>query len=121
MLSVLAERIEWTEEGMKGEVELVREILSYLHENYRCNIRRSDIAHTLGYTEAHISRVFHSYLSMGIPEYVSKLRLEHLENARRNGDNRSLSVRISEAGFQSQQTYYRCKKKFTDQVEGKHE
>ena len=114
MLSVLTERLHWTAEGVKGEVELVREILSYIHENYRTGIHRSDIARTLGYTEAHVSRVFHSYLSMGIPEYVGKLRLDHVENARQNGDDRSLSALIFEAGFQSQQTYYRCKKKYTD-------
>ena len=49
---------------------------------------------------------------MGIPEYVAKLRLDHVENARQNGDNRSLSALIFEAGFNSQQTYYRCKKKY---------
>lgn len=114
MLSVLAEHIEWTKEAVKGEVELVREILSYIHENYRSNIRRSDIARMLGYTEAHISRVFHSFLSMGIPEYIAKLRLDHVENARQNGDKRSLSALIFEAGFQSQQTYYRCKRKYSN-------
>lgn len=112
MLSVLAEYIDWSEGSVRGEVELVREILSYIIENYREPISRSKIAKTLGYTEAHISRVFHSYLAMGIPEYLAKLRLEHVENARQNGDKRSLSALISEAGFQSQQTYYRCKKKY---------
>ena len=115
LLSILAERIEWTTECVKGEVELVREILTYIHGKYREPIRRSDIAHTLGYAEAHISRVFHSYLSMGIPEYVAKLRLDHIESALRNGDNRSLSALIYEAGFNSQQTYYRCKKKYPEQ------
>ena len=112
MLSVLAERIEWTEGAAKGEVELVREILFYIHEHYHTEIRRSDIARKLGYTEAHISRIFHGYLSMGIPEYVARLRLEYVENARQNGDKRSLSALIAEAGFQSQQTYYRCKRKY---------
>ena len=115
MLSVLAEYIDWSEGSVRGEVELVREILSYIHENYREPISRSKIAKTLGYTEAHISRVFHSYLAMGIPEYLAKLRLDHVENARQNADKRSLSALISEAGFQSQQTYYRCKKKYPGQ------
>lgn len=115
MLSILAERIKWTNVPTKGEVELVREILSYIHENYRSNISRSDIARTLGYAEAHISRVFHSFLSMGIPEYVAKLRLDYVEAARQNGDKRSLSALIYEAGFKSQQTYYRCKKKYPDE------
>lgn len=114
MFAILVEHIEWTEAHVKGEVELVREILSYIHRNYQTDIRRCDIARTLGYTPAHISRVFHSYLSVGIPEYIGRLRLDHVENARQNGDMRSLSVLISEAGFQSQQTYYRYKKKYSD-------
>ena len=116
LMQILADRLIWAEECAKGEVELVRQILSYLHENYRTGIRRTDIARTLGYADAHISRVFHSYLSMGIPEYVAKLRLDHVENARQNGDRRSLSALISEAGFQSQQTYYRCRKKYMDRI-----
>ena len=112
MLSILAERIRWVDQRTKGEVELVREILTYIHENYRSDIKRSDIARTLGYAPAHISRVFHSYLSVGIPEYVAKLRLDHVDHARQNGDSRSLSALICDAGFNSQQTYYRCKKKY---------
>lgn len=117
MLSILAEHLQWTEEPVRGEVELARQILSYIHENYQKAIRRSDIARVLGYTQAHISRVFHSYLSMGILEYVGRLRLDYVENAIENGDHRSLAVLISEAGFNSQQTYYRLKKKFASRTE----
>ncbi len=112
LLSMLAEQLQWTQGPAKGEVELVRQILSYIHENYQKGLHRSDIARVLGYAEAHISRVFHSYLSMGIPEYVGRLRLDHVESALQNGDHRNLAALISEAGFQSQQTYYRWKKKY---------
>lgn len=114
-LAILAECITFSEETPRGEVELVRKILSYIHQNYRGDVSRRSIARTLGYTEAHVSRVFHSYLLVGIPEYVGRLRLEYVESARSRGDNRSLTALIHEAGFSSQQTYYRCLKKANEQ------
>ena len=113
-LSILSEHLVFSEGSARGEIELVREILSYIHENFRGNVSRVSIARTLGYTEAHISRVFHSYLKTGIPEYVNRLRLDYVESARKGGDRRSIVELIYDAGFNSQQTYYRCLKKTTD-------
>lgn len=111
-LAMLSEHICFSEGKPRGEIELVRQILSYIHDNFKGEISRADIARALGYTETHISRVFHSYLLVGIPEYVGKLRLDYVEAARKGGDKRSLTALIFEAGFNSQQTYYRCKKSF---------
>ncbi len=115
LLNLLYESLSFREKRDNAEAELVRRMLLYIDKNYREDVSRGAIARALGYTEAHISRVFHSYLNMGIPEYVARLRLGHVEIARKSGDQRAIAELIFEAGFNSQQTYYRCLKKTKEQ------
>ncbi|MBQ8308818.1 MAG: helix-turn-helix transcriptional regulator [Clostridia bacterium] len=89
----------------------IRSILAYIQQNYRAEISRKSIARALGYTEAHISRVFHRYLGVGLAEYINGLRLAYVKKLRANGDTRTTIELIYEAGFNSQQTYYRVKGK----------
>ena len=110
-LSVLYEGTEWTVSKTRDEASLARKILSYIYENYRKEISRTSIARALGYTEAHISRVFSKYLKTGISAYVNGLRLNYIEEQLRAGDERKIVELIYDAGFKSQQTYYRVKNK----------
>ena len=106
-LSVLYEHLEFCERKEKDESVLVRNILTFIHENYQKDVSRKAIAKALGYTEAHISRVFHRYLQTSVSNYVNKLRLEYIDRQRRAGDDRTTLDLLYEAGFKSQQTYYR--------------
>lgn len=109
LLSILSQRIVWKEGKSREEGALVREILAFIQENYTGDASRGAIARALGYTEAHISRVFHRYLQKGISQYVNELRLAHIERNLARGDRRTVIELIYEAGFKSQQTYYRVK------------
>ena len=108
-LATLQDKLMWTEEKGGGEVELIRKILGFIHENYREDVSRATIARVLGYAEAHISRVFHRYLQTGISTYVNKLRLAFVEKGLATGAT-TIDL-IYQAGFKSQQTYYRVKQK----------
>lgn len=108
-LATLNDKIEWIEERGGGEVELIRKMLAFIHENYREDVSRKTLARVLGYAEAHISRVFHRYLKTGISAYVNGLRLAYVEKRKKDGDT-TVTELIYEAGFKSQQTYYRVKK-----------
>ncbi len=110
-LALLFDKMQFTEEKGKDEVILVRNMLAYIHENFQGDVSRGALAKALGYTETHLSKVFHRYLKKGISEYVNGLRLDYIERARENGDERTAIELIYEAGFNSQQTYYRFKKK----------
>lgn len=110
-LAMLGEKLEFTENASNDERTLVRKILAYIQENYRGEATRASIAHALGYTEAHISRVFHRYLRTGISEYVNGLRIAYIERLRAAGDDRTTIELIYESGFKSQQTYYRVRKR----------
>lgn len=110
ILSLLLERLEFTEDRGRGEVTLVREMLAYVQENFKGDVSRTTIARELGYTEAHVSRVFHRYMKIGLSEYVNGLRLAYVEKMKEEGTELTTLELIYEAGFKSQQTYYRCKK-----------
>ena len=107
----LEEKLEFCEDKRGGEAALIRRILAYVQERYTEDISRGSIARALGYTEAHISRVFHSYIGKGISEYVNGVRLAHVDRQLALGDSRSITELIWEAGFGSQQTYYRARRR----------
>ena len=109
LLAMIGERLSFVESRSGDDRVLMRHILIYIQENYRQSLTRTAIARALGYTEAHVSRVFHRYLQIGITEYINNLRLAYIARLRAEGDKRPTSELIFEAGFQSQQTYYRAK------------
>ena len=111
-LTLLTKRLTFTTNKTKEDQTLVRQILIYLQENFRFDASRRAVARKLGYTEAHISRVFHRFVGKSISEYVNTLRLEYIERLRNNGDDRTTIELIYESGFKSQQTYYRVRKEY---------
>ena len=112
LLACVKEKLLFTEKKAGADIALIRLILGYIHENYKTEISRTTIAKTLGYAEGHISRVFHKYLGVGILEYINKIRLQEVSRLQETGDKRKKTELIYEAGFSSQQTYYRIKSKF---------
>lgn len=106
-LARLYERLRFSENKARGESALVRQILSFIQENFQDDVSRKTIARELGYTEAHISRVFHRCIGKSISEYVNGLRLAYVERLRASGVKRTTLDLLYEAGFKSQQTFYR--------------
>ena len=82
----------------------------YLIKNNN-NITVKEIAKNLGYTESHISRIFHQYIGYTIPHYTNILRLSYIEKNLKKKEG-SLTQLIMESGFKSLQSYYRNKKLF---------
>lgn len=107
ILARLYERLRFSENKARGESALVRQILSFIQENFQNDVSRKAIARELGYTEAHISRVFHRCIGKSISEYVNGLRLAYVERLRAGGVKRTTLDLLYEAGFKSQQTFYR--------------
>ena len=110
LLAVLLPCLSLSEKSGRGDSALIRRVLLYIQENYRTDISRGKIAAALGYTEAHISRVFNRIMHRGISEYIASLRLNYVEECRRSGDTRSLTELVFDAGFGSMESYYRQKR-----------
>ena len=66
------------------------------------------MAKALGYTEAHISRTFHRYLGIGIPEYLNGLRLEYIAKQLENGSDQTIENLIYKAfsGYINTQKFF---------------
>lgn len=107
ILSLLYDRLQFSEREKRSDTGLMRKILTFAQENYRGDASLSSTARALGYTEEHISRVFHRFSGEGFSQYVNRLRLEYVRSARLNGDKRRMTELIYDAGFKSLQTYYR--------------
>jgi AraC-like DNA-binding protein len=110
--SLLKEHLAFSTETEKDDVDLLKKILTFIYENYQGDVSRKTIAKTLGYTEGYISHVFHRYLKISISSFSNVLRLKHVDDMIKNGDNRPISTLLYQAGFKSEQTYYRVKANF---------
>lgn len=110
LLAVLLPSLSLSDKSGRGDTALIRRVLLYIQENYRTAISRARIAAALGYTEAHISRVFNKIMHRGISDYIASLRLNYVEECRRSGDARSLTELVYDAGFGSMESYYRQKR-----------
>ena len=84
---------------------ILKNVLLYIADNYKEDISLKSIAYHFGYSESHISRLFHSYFRISISRYINNMRIEYIEANKKN-DEKILSL-IYKAGFKSPQTYYR--------------
>lgn len=90
----------------KDDVDLIKNILSYIYNNYKSDISLVSISKQLGYTSEHISRVFHKYFNYGIRDHINELRIEHIK-ANEEYSNTNITELIFDAGFKNTSTYYR--------------
>lgn len=111
ILSLVYSRMEFTGKADKSEASLVRSILFYIQDNYRSDISRDIIARAIGYTPEHVSRVFNKHLGRGLNDYINSLRLTYIDYRLSAAEPTSLTDLIYEAGFNSEQTYYRARRK----------
>lgn len=111
IFSQLYYKLEFVDEKQRlNDFDLIRKILIYIENNFKENISRQSIAKALGYTESHISRIFHQYIGHSIPHHVNSLRLDYIERAKKNDKKANITSLILESGFKSVQSYYRNKK-----------
>lgn len=112
ILMLIYPHLSFSAQKNSGEFDLFRQILIYIQANFKSDISRKKIANHLGYVEAHVSRVFHKFLNKGISEYINSLRIDYINRQMASGNKKTKTELIFESGFQSQQTYYRVKKKY---------
>lgn len=110
ILALISEKLVFTGKKDKNETELIRKILVYISAHFKEKISLALLSRHFGYTEEHISREFHRYLSVGISEYINWLRYNYIECEIKKG-RKGLGEIVFEGGFGSLQTYYRFKAK----------
>ena len=115
ILSLIYPRLEYVEEDKNSSFNLLKEILSYLNNNFKQDINLDSISKTFGYSNAHISRLFNGVVKRTIRQYVNDLRVEYVKKRLNDIPKPSVTELIYESGFNSIQTYYRALEKYTNQ------
>ena len=111
ILSLIESNLEFIEiDADKDSHLLVKKILTFVNENFKGDVSLKTVAKSLGYTDAHISRVFNKYVKKSLTEYVNELRLGEVEKIITT-KNKPITQAVFDAGFKSLQTYYRTKGK----------
>ena len=110
ILSLIESRLNFVKtDSDKDSHLLVKKILMYVNENFKGDVSLKSVAKNLGYTEAHVSRVFNKYVKKSLTEYVNELRYSEVIKLIESQDKNVMQA-VFEAGFKSLQTYYRIKK-----------
>ena len=108
ILSSISTKLQITPEQDDTDRELIIKILEDVNKNFRKDATLKSVSTRLGYCTAHLSRTFHKYLKMSLPEYVNNLRLDYVEK-HKHDKNVLITELIFDAGFKSIQSYYRNK------------
>ncbi len=111
LLGAVLDHIPLSREKKKSNLP-IRDILLYLEQNYRENIRLEQIASHFGYSMYHFSRIFHQYFRCSLSEYVNRLRVSEVIRVHKLNPDEKLFTVILESGFSSIQTFYRCFRQF---------
>lgn len=80
--------------------------LSYLEEHYDENIRLSDAASMMGFTESHFSRLFKKLTGTGFVKYLNFIRVSQAAELLISSD-KTISYIASECGFTNTRTFNR--------------
>lgn len=111
LFAIVSEKLVYgDEDDAPRDIELVGKMLSLFNEKFKDGIKLKDAAKHLGYSEEHLSRVFHRYFGKSVPSYINELRIEYIEKKQLE-EKQKITNLIYEAGFSSAQTYYRNKNK----------
>ena len=76
----------------------IREIITYIQENYAAQITLSELAKKFYVSDSHLSRLFKSSLGLGFRDYLTQVRLEAAERELRTTD-RSIIRLANDNGF----------------------
>lgn len=109
ILGLISERVGFVTSNKMRDLELIQKILLYIEQHFKEDITLAVIAHDLGYSREHISRIFRNYFSCTLPAYVNELRLKYVSRLMAENPEYKVSFAAFEAGFNSMQTYYRVR------------
>ena len=90
-----------------GNIEFIVKILQYIDEHYKEPLTLDGVAEAFGYNKYYFSRLFNSYVTESITNYINIVRLQYFMRAARVADSPKISSLAAEAGFESMPTFYR--------------
>lgn len=85
--------------------ELIRDILTYLEENFRSPLDLAALAQHFGYSKSRFSHIFNASFHCSITEYINTLRCRQAANLIIDGS--PLLDAALQSGFENMRTFYR--------------
>lgn len=107
ILALLTENIPLEDMSTKNDEALIRNILNYLHNNYRNPLTLKSIAEEFGYSSSRFSHIFNKHVGCSISEYINALRCRQVAGMLLEGEE-SITQAAMNAGFNSMRTFYRA-------------
>ena len=107
MLGSLLSRMSFEERRESGDTSLTSRLLVYINENYKQRITADILASEFGYSSHYISTIFRSSFGIGIPGYLSTVRLKNALMLMHEG-KMNVTECAYESGFSSIRTFYRA-------------
>lgn len=107
ILALLTEGIPLEDVRKQADDALVRNILTYLHDNYRTPLSLKTTASKFGYSASRFSHIFNQHIGCSISEYINTLRCRQAAAALLDGEE-SVTQAAMSAGFNSMRTFYRA-------------
>lgn len=92
--------------------QVIREVLRYINANLSGELSLEFLSDHFGYTKNHFSFIFNKFAGMSLREYINRRRLDRVLALREENKTAPLYHLVFEAGFDSQNTFYRAAKKY---------
>jgi len=96
--------------------QVIREVLRYINANLKDPLSLEFLAENFGYTKNHFSFIFNKFVGMSLREYINRRRLDRVAALRAENKTAPLYQIVFEAGFDSQNTFYRAAKKYCFEI-----
>lgn len=94
--------------------ELIRDILTYLDENFRSPLDLASLAQHFGYSKSRFSHIFNASFQCSITEYINTLRCRHAASLIIEGNQ--LIDASFQSGFDNMRTFYRSFKAYYNET-----
>ncbi|WP_234118111.1 response regulator transcription factor [Clostridium hydrogenum] len=108
---ITTKTIDYLDE-VKKSYTIIDKAKNYIHENYREDITRKDVAASVFLTPDYLAKMFKTKTGVAVKDYINSYRIEKAKDLLRNSDI-SISMAASEVGFDNFSYFSTVFKKIT--------
>ncbi|KYG91269.1 hypothetical protein A0U40_15005 [[Bacillus] sp. KCTC 13219] len=111
LINLLSQYVNEVIPHSKNYHAIVNEVISYVRNNYKQEIKLSELAQSLFVSPPYLSNLFKEQTGTTLSEYIMKYRIEKSKKLLLEGE-KSIGAISEEVGFNSQNYYNRVFKKY---------
>jgi AraC-like DNA-binding protein len=104
-LGLLHDFLGFSQVGTGGRIDTFHEVLTYIRAHSDEELTLAGLSKRFGYSPYHFSRLFNSFINVGLKKYINSVRLENALDKMKNGE--SVTAAAFSSGFGSMRSFYR--------------